>query len=81
MMDYSPNKLSTPSSFSILKPPPGSIYGQAQAIPGSSSDSSSIPHLPSEEFELTANSLGAHMKVIESSPGMGQSELILRTFI
>ena len=35
----------------------------------------------SEEFELTVNSLGAHMKVTESSPGMGHSELILRTFI
>ena len=37
--------------------------------------------LPREEFVLTANSLGAHMKVTESSPGMGHSELILRTFI
>ena len=37
--------------------------------------------IPSEEFELTANSLGAHMKVTESSPGMGHGELILRTFI
>ena len=36
---------------------------------------------PSEEFELTANSLGAHMKVRESSSGIGHSELILRTFI
>ena len=36
---------------------------------------------PSEEFELTANSLGAHMKVTESSPTMGHGELILRTFI
>ena len=36
---------------------------------------------PSEEFELTADSLGAHMKVIESSPSMGHNELILRTFI
>ena len=35
----------------------------------------------SEEFELTANSLGAHMKVTESSPSMGHSELILKTFI
>ena len=26
--------------------------------------------IPSEEFELTAISLGAHMKVNESSPGM-----------
>ena len=38
-------------------------------------------HLPSEEFELTADSLGAHMEVTESSPGMGHGELILRTFI
>ena len=38
-------------------------------------------NLPSEEFELTANSLGAHMKVIESSLGLGHSELILRTVI
>ena len=36
---------------------------------------------PGEEFELTANSLGAHMKVTESSPGMGHGEHILRTFI
>ena len=36
---------------------------------------------PSEEFELTANSLGAHMKVTESSPSMGHGELILRTSI
>ena len=40
---------------------------------------------PSEEFELTANSLGAHMKVTgsshESSHGMDHGELILRTFI
>ena len=36
--------------------------------------------LPSEEFELRANSLGADMKVTESS-GMGHSELILKTFI
>ena len=36
---------------------------------------------PSEEFGLTANSLGAHMKVTESSPGMGHSDLISRTFI
>ena len=34
-----------------------------------------------EEFELTANSLGAHMKVTESSPRMGHCELILRKFI
>ena len=27
----------------------------------------SLPTVPSEEFELTANSLGAHMKVTESS--------------
>ena len=32
--------------------------------------------LLSEEFELTANSLEAHMKVTESSPSMGHSELI-----
>ena len=38
-------------------------------------------NVPSEEFELRVNSLGAHMKVRESSPGMGHSELILRTFI
>ena len=37
--------------------------------------------IPSEEFKLTAKSLGAHMKVAESSPGMGHGELILRTFI
>ena len=37
--------------------------------------------LPSEEFELKANSLGTHMKVTESSPGMGHGEFILRTFI
>ena len=37
--------------------------------------------VPSEEFELTANSLGAHMKVTESSPGVGHGELILRTLI
>ena len=36
---------------------------------------------PSEKFELTANSLGAHIKVTETSPSMGQGELILRTFI
>ena len=36
---------------------------------------------PSEEFKLTANSMGAHMKLTESSPGMGHDELILRTFI
>ena len=30
--------------------------------------------LPSDEYELTANSLGAHMKVTESSPGMGHFE-------
>ena len=35
--------------------------------------------LPSEEFELTANSLGAYTELTESSPGMGHSELILRT--
>ena len=35
----------------------------------------------SEEFELTANSLGAHMKVTESSHGLDHGELILRTFI
>ena len=35
----------------------------------------------SEEFELTANSLGAHMKLTEISPGMSHGELILRTFI
>ena len=33
--------------------------------------------MPSEEFEFTANSLGAHMKVTESSPGMGHGELIV----
>ena len=38
-------------------------------------------NLPSEEFELTANSLGDHMKVTESSSGMGHGKLILRTFI
>ena len=37
--------------------------------------------LPSKEFELTANLLGAHMKVTESSPSTGHIELILRTFI
>ena len=37
--------------------------------------------VPSEGFELTPNSLGAHMKVTGSSPGMGHGELILRTFI
>ena len=37
--------------------------------------------LPSEEFELADNSRGAHMKVTESSPGIGHGELILRTFI
>ena len=37
-----------------------------------------LNHLPSEEFELTANSLGAHMKVIESSSNMGHGELNLR---
>ena len=36
---------------------------------------------PSEKFELTANSLGAHMKVAESLPSIGYSELILRTLI
>ena len=36
---------------------------------------------PSEELELTANSLESHIKVTESSPGMGHSKLILRTFI
>ena len=36
---------------------------------------------PSEEFELTATSLGAHMKVTESSPDIGHGELIFRTFI
>ena len=36
---------------------------------------------PSEKFELTANSLGAHMKVTETSPSMGHGEQILRTFI
>ena len=36
---------------------------------------------PSKEFELAANSLGAHMIVTESSPGMGHGELVLRTFI
>ena len=36
--------------------------------------------LPSEEFELTANLLGAQMNVTESSPGMAHGELILRTF-
>ena len=36
---------------------------------------------PSEEFELTANSLEPHMKVTESAPSMGHGELILRTFI
>ena len=40
-----------------------------------------INDLPSEEFELTANLLGAHMKLTESSPGMGHGEVILRTFI
>ena len=35
----------------------------------------------SEEFELTAYSLRAHMNVTESSLGMGHDELILRTFI
>ena len=34
---------------------------------------------PSEEFELTANSLEAHMKVTGSSSSMGHSKLILRT--
>ena len=38
-------------------------------------------YLPSEEYELTANSLGAHMKVTESSPSIVHGELILRTFI
>ena len=33
------------------------------------------------KHKVTANSLGAHMKVTESSPGMGPSELILKTFI
>ena len=37
--------------------------------------------MPRGKFELTADSLGAHMKVTESSPGMGHFELILRTFI
>ena len=37
--------------------------------------------LSSEEFELTANSLGAHMKVTESSLGIGHGELIFKTFI
>ena len=36
---------------------------------------------PSEEFKLTANPQGAHVKVTESSPSMGHRELILRTFI
>ena len=36
---------------------------------------------PSEEFELTTNSLGAHMKTTGGSCGMGHGELILRTFI
>ena len=36
-----------------------------------------LPHgEPSEEFELTA-----HMKAMESSPGMGHEELISRAFI
>ena len=36
-----------------------------------------LPHCePSEEFELTA-----HMKAMESSPGMGHEELISRAFI
>ena len=38
-------------------------------------------YLHNKEFELTANSLGAHMKVAESSPRMGHSELIMRTFM
>ena len=38
-------------------------------------------YVPSEVFDLTANSLGTHMKVIEISPDMGHGELILRTFI
>ena len=37
--------------------------------------------LPREEFELTANSLGAHIIVTESSPGMGHGELISTTII
>ena len=37
----------------------------------------SSTNLPSEEFELTANSLGAHMTVTESSPGIGQDELTM----
>ena len=37
--------------------------------------------IPCEEFELTANSLGAHMKITESSPRIGHNELILRIFI
>ena len=37
--------------------------------------------LPSEEFALTADSLGPHMKVTESSPVTGHGELILRTFV
>ena len=40
-----------------------------------------VHSLPSEEFELTANSLVAHMKVTDSSPGMGHGELILRSFV
>ena len=44
-------------------------------------DDKTLSNLPSEEFELTANSLGAHKKVTQSSPGMGHGELILRTFI
>ena len=35
---------------------------------------------PSEEFELTANSLGAHMKFTESSPGMGDDEREFEVF-
>ena len=35
----------------------------------------------SEEFEPTANSLGAHMRVTESSLSLGHGKLILRTFI
>ena len=39
--------------------------------------------IPSEEYELTANSLGTHMKVTESSSSMGHSEItvgLLRAF-
>ena len=47
----------------------------------SSKNKKCLAEVPSEEFELTTNSLGAHMKVTESSPDMGHGELILTTFI